>query len=431
VNEYTHPDPDPDPLEEVQPKPRTEQKGGPKPGAGAGGSRKLKYDFAPYVWRDPALIPQRAFVGGRHLIRKFLSATISTSGVGKSTLILADAVAMASGRTLHGVNPNGLFRVCYWNGEDPHEEIERRVAAIMKHYSVSAADIGDRLCFRSGREEGMEIIIGRQTKNETTIFRPVEDALTEALTEGKFDVLMLDPFVSTHRVSENDNMAIDAIAKTLGRIADKVNCAIELVHHVRKTSGNEITAEDGRGASSLIAAARSVRVLNPMSADEAPKAQVEVEKRGFYFRSDIGKANLAPPSDKATWYVLKSVAIGNGGVIGFDNDGYVEMDTDGGDAVGVVTSWEWPEPMDGVTEADLRAAQAEIAKGQWKRDPRASGWVGIPIARALKLDTSDPGDREKIKKLLAIWIKSGALRVIISKDSTRHDREFIDVGERA
>ena len=355
--------------------------------------------------------------------------TVATGGVGKSTLVLADAVAMASGRKLHGADPEGKFKVWYWNGEDPKDEIERRVAALMKYYSIGAADIGDRLYFNSGRDEGMEIVIGKQTKNETTIAKPVEEALTEVLIKKKFDVLMLDPFVSTHRVTENDNMAIDAIAKTLGRIADKANCAIELIHHVRKTSGNEITAEDGRGASSLTAAARSVRVLNPMTADEAAKAQVEVERKGFFFRSDIGKANLAPPSDKATWYTLKSVGIGNGPPIKFDDD-FVEVDTEGGDAVGVVTSWSWPEPMEGVTEADLRAAQTEISKGQWKREPRSSGWVGIPMARALKLDISSPGDREKIKKLLAIWIKSGALKVIITKDSTRHDREFVDVGER-
>jgi hypothetical protein len=428
VNEYAQPNPDP--LEDVQPKPKTDRRNDPRRGDGG---KKVGFKPTLYQWRDPALIPQRAFIGGRHLIRKFLSATVAPGGLGKSTLVLADAVAMASGRKLHGVNPNGLFRVWYWNGEDPHEEIERRVVATMTHYCVSAASIGDRLYFNSGRDEGMEIIIGSQTKNGTIIARPVEDALTEALIAGKFDVLMLDPFVATHRVSENDNMAIDAIAKTLGRIADRANCAIGLVHHVRKTNGNEITVEDGRGASSLIAAARSVRVLNPMSADEAQKAGVEVERKGFFFRSDIGKANLAPPSDKATWFSLRSVPIGNGTAVKFADDGtdFVEVDRDGEDAVGVVIPWSWPEPLDGVTAPDVKAAQAEIAKGKWKRDARATAWVGIPIAAALKLDQSNKGDREKIKSLIAIWIKSGMLKVVIGRAANRHDCEFVEVGELA
>jgi AAA domain len=426
VSEYAQPDPDPDPTETVQPKPRPP---GGKPDGKPNG--KLAFNLTPYTWRDPASIPQRSFIGGRHLIRKFLSATISTGGVGKSTLVLADAVAMASGRKPHGANPNGQFKIWYWNGEDPKDEIERRVVAIMKHYSVSATDIGDRLCFTSGRDDGMEIIISRQTKNETTIAKPVEEALTEALIKGKFDVLMLDPFVATHRVSENDNMAIDAIAKTLGRIADRANCAIELVHHVRKTNGAEITHEEGRGASALVFAARSVRVLNPMSVEEAKKAKIEVEQKGFYFRSDIGKANLTPPSDKATWYTLKSVGIGNGGPIKFDADDFVEVDPDGGDAVGVVTSWDWPEPLEGVEASDLKAAQNEIAKGQWRPGDRTNDWVGIPIAIALKLDRNNAGDKHKIKGLIAIWTKTGALRVVAGQDKSRHSCEFVEVGEWA
>jgi len=187
------------------------------------------------------------------------------------------------------------------------------------------------------------------------------------------------------------------------------------------------------GASSLIAAARSVRVLNPMTADEAQKAGVEVERKGYFFRSDIGKANLAPPSNKATWFSLKSVPIGNGTGFKFANDGtdFVELDTDGGDAVGVVIPWSWPEPLDGVCASDLKAAQAEIAKGRWKKSGQAADWVGIPIAVALKLDRSNKGDREKIKSLIAIWIKSGMLKVVIGKDGTRHDREFVEVGEWA
>ena len=36
---------------------------------------------------------------------------------------------MATGKALLGVKPEGLFRVRIWNGEDPIEEMERRIAA--------------------------------------------------------------------------------------------------------------------------------------------------------------------------------------------------------------------------------------------------------------------------------------------------------------
>ena len=49
-----------------------------------------------------------------------------------------------------------------------------------------------------------------------------------------------------------------------------------LVHHVRKTQpGAELTMDDMRGASALLAAVRSGRVINRMPADIAVKLGIE------------------------------------------------------------------------------------------------------------------------------------------------------------
>ena len=74
--------------------------------------------------------------------------------------------------------------------------------------------------------------------------------------------MKIDPFISSHRVMENDNNAIDAVAKTWTGIADATNTAIDLAHHSRKTGGAEVTVEDGRGAVVLLNAVRSARVLS-------------------------------------------------------------------------------------------------------------------------------------------------------------------------
>jgi RecA-family ATPase len=83
--------------------------------------------------------------------------------------------------------------------------------------------------------------------------------------ERKIDVLTIDPFVSSHEVSENDNRAIDAVVKAWGRLADECNCSINLVHHVRKGNGTEANADSARGAKALVDAARSVIVFNRMT----------------------------------------------------------------------------------------------------------------------------------------------------------------------
>ena len=163
----------------------------------------------------------------------------------------------------------------------------------------------------------MEIVLATQGTGGAELTKPVEDGLINALRAAQIDVLIVDPFVSAHRVSENDNMAIDLVAKTFGRIAEKANCAVELVHHVRKTNGAEITAEDGRGASALIAAARSVRVLNPMSKEEAASAGVEAWSAddSFFARtlarptSPLARKRFGSISFPSRWAMVPTVAI--------------------------------------------------------------------------------------------------------------------------
>ena len=378
--------------------------------------RHLQFSPTPFSLRDPAAIPRRQFLYGRHYIRDFLSATVAPSGVGKSSLSIAECVAMASGRNLFGVTSARPLKVWYWNGEDPYEEIERRIAAVCLRYGIKPRDLGDRLFIDSGRDT--EVIVAEQTKSGAKVAMPVEEALVEALIAGKFDVFIVDPVVSTHRVSENDNMAIDMVAKTFGRIAGRATCGVEGVHHVRKTGGAEVTAEDSRGASAWVAAARSVRVLNRMSDDEAAKAGVADDERRSYFRVGIDKVNLAPPS-KAVWFNLANVGLGNGSGGGIDDQDYV----------GVVTSWKWPDAFAGVTASDLDAVKARVASGDWRKDPQAHAWVGKAVAEVLGLDASNKTHRAKINALLAAWIKSGALVEVEGLDAARRPRLFVKAGE--
>src|SRR5262245_43866018 len=59
-----------------------------------------RIEFTPFVLRPPHLVPRREWLYGRHYIRKYCSATIATGGLGKSSLVLVEAVAAASGRRL-------------------------------------------------------------------------------------------------------------------------------------------------------------------------------------------------------------------------------------------------------------------------------------------------------------------------------------------
>jgi RecA-family ATPase len=62
-------------------------------------------------------------------------------------MTIANVIAMVSGRNLIGDAPHQPLRVWYWNGEDPRDEIERRIAATCIHYRIGPDDIEDRLFF--------------------------------------------------------------------------------------------------------------------------------------------------------------------------------------------------------------------------------------------------------------------------------------------
>jgi hypothetical protein len=369
----------------------------------------------PLTWKDPSIVPRRRFAYGRHYSRKYLGVTVAQTKVGKSSLALVEALAMASGKQLLGVTPNRRMKIWYWNGEDPREELERRVAAICLHYGLTADDIDGNLYVDSGRD--MEIAVATQGKTGALVSTDVVDGLIGALTKGKFDVLILDPAISTHRTVENDNGAIDIVAKAFARIAEDANVAVEVASHTRKLGGAAATIEDARGASAWTSAARDVRVLNRMSRDEGEKAGIEAGKERSYFRADT-EGNLTPAT-ATEWFKLASVGLGNG-----NGDGPE-------DNVGVVTPWTWPNALDGFSASDLRKAQAAVAKGRWRANPRAADWVGIPVAKALGLDPSRKMDRAKVIGALKIWTANGMFVAVEGTDSTRHVRTFIEVCDAA
>ena len=365
----------------------------------------------PFSWVDPGTIPPRLWLYGRHLIRRFVSVTVAPGGVGKSSLTICEALAMVSGKRLLGEWVAERLRVWVLNLEDPRDELQRRVIATALHHSVSSEDLEGRLFLDSGRERGL--CTATQTRDGVLINTPEVEALVSEIKARGIDVLVVDPFVSSHQVNENDNGAIDRVAKEWGRIAERCNCAIELVHHTRKLGGEEATSENSRGAVALLGAARSARVLNKMSEAQKEAAGVAGDPL-TYFSVDRDKANLAPPG-KRLWRRMVSVELGNG------------------DSVGVAEAWEWPDDFEGVTTKDVLAVQQAVAKA-WEagQPPREnaqaqSGWTGEIVADALGLDASK--DKKRIARMLAEWVKNGALRKVKHEDGKRNPRPCLEVGE--
>lgn len=384
--------------------------------------------YAPkYEWIDPTKITPRKWLYGYKYLRTMLSMTIAPGGLGKSALMIAEALAMASGKPLLGIQPPGKLRVWLYNGEDPMEELQRRIQSAAKFYGLKKSDLDGYLFVNNGRDA--LITIAEQTRDGTAIYAPVVEACVQAIKDNKIDYWVVDPFVSSHRVTENDNNAIDRVAKTFVRIAAETGCAINLVHHARKTSETEISVEDGRGAIALRDAVRTAWVLNRMSEGELEKAGVDTRYR--YFRVNNGKNNLALPSDKADWYKMESVYLENG------------VDGEFGDSVGVVTKWEWPNAMDGVTgdhvSVVLRhlASQARNQDGtphttNLRMDKRSKNWVGNYVSTILGVDLRGGVDKvavAKVDQIIKVWVDQGAIVCVDGLDERRHKVTYAEAGK--
>ncbi|MBB3692473.1 AAA family ATPase [Sphingomonas sp. BK580] len=373
----------------------------------------------PYQWRDPASIPPRAWVYGHMLLRGSLTVVVAPGATGKTALMIGTAMALATGRNLLGPKVwHGPKRVWLFNLEDASDELARGVQAGAIHWGIKPDDLGGRLYVDSGMD-GVELKTALETPTGTKINVPVVGALMTQLRDEQIDVLIVDPFVSSHSVNENDNRAIDMVAKQWARLASQAGCAIVLVHHARKLAGGEVSAETARGASALIAAARSVPTLNRMSDEEAAKFGIEGEERRRFFRVYDDKNNRAPPSDKSDWYRLHSVSLGNG--------------ADGGDSLPVVVPWSPPQTFDGVTAAHLRAVQDLLAQGEYRKDQQSQPWAGDVVISVLGLDASRKADRLRASSLLTTWEANGALVVDTIKNASTNykHRPIYRVGEWA
>ena len=350
----------------------------------------------PFTYCIPADVPPREWLYGHHLIRRYCSATIAPGGAGKTTLTVTDALAMVTGRPLIGVQPHCELRVWLWNGEDPSDELQRRVIATMAFHGIQPKDVGDRLFLDSGRD--VPIKIGTSTPNGPMIAHPVIEALIEVIRSRRIDVLIIDPFVSVHSMPENDNGAMDAAVKAFALVADRTGCAIDLVHHSRKLNGADADIDAARGGSAIAGAVRAARVLNVMSAEAAEAYGIASNRRRSFVRVDDAKANLAVASD-ARWFQLASQPLGNATADRPE------------DFVAVAAAWEVPDAFDGITVADLLRVQHAVHEKALRENAQANEWVGHVVGPLLRLSSSDKADKGRLKFLIKTWIATGALRI--------------------
>lgn len=352
----------------------------------------------PVRFISESLLPRRRWVYAHHHIRGFVSVTASAGGIGKTSLTMVEAMAVALGKNLLGEDVKEQTNAWVINLEDPRVELELRLAAAMKHYGIKHADIAGKL-FMDGEDD---IGITLAVENRDGIVQNDEFLafMIRKIKENNIGLVIIDPFVSVHEVNENSNTAIQVVVAMLRKLARETDAAIHVVHHVRKGNGDDATIDSVRGAGALIGAARAARVINRVSSADASRLGVpEVEARGL-FRVDDGKANLAPPAEAAVYRRMIGVKLDNG------------------EWVGVAATYELPDQWAGMTDRVANDILNLIDAGpedgeKWSLRPQdKSRWVGTVIMKYKFSNLDHVKTDGQAKAILRQWMDEGLIEEV-------------------
>jgi AAA domain len=366
---------------------------------------------------DDAPIPPRGWLLGNTFCRGFISGLLAQGASGKTSLRIAQALALTTDRKITGEHVFQRSRVLIVTLEDTLDELRRRVRAARLHHCVATEDVKGWLFLWA--PAGMKVAEHREGSR---IVMPgdLERRLRAEITNRRIDLVMIDPLVKAHSIEENDNGAIDAVAIILARLAADLNCAVDTLHHAPKAGASEPgDANRGRGASAFRDAARLLYTVTGMTETERDQFGLSEAERRPLIRLDSAKVNIAPPSIEARWFKIVGVPLSNG------TDLYPH-----GDEVPTVELWQPPDLWRGISDFVANAILDEVDAGLdggkqlYSDHPKATDRAASDLVRKHLPELSEPQTREVIKT----WIKNGVLRRETYRDETvRKDRQGLRV----
>lgn len=338
-------------------------------------------------------IAPRAWAYGHYLLFGKTAVLGAVDGGGKGAITTTMILCHVFGQDLLGEKVWRAGHVSILTYEDDETEWHRRIAAACLHYDLDYTMAMWSIHFI--RKPGGRVALVAPAR-EGVIY-PDGDAIIAELKATGSTLLIVDPFNHAHMLDDgNNNVMIAKVAAEMDRIADETQAAIMVLHHLRKGSTGQ--ADDLMGATSLRATFRSSRILSRMTQDEAEALNIEEGWR--YIRIKGSKENYAPPPDKATWYMLASVPLGN----------QSELYPDG-DNIAVATTWAPPSPWDGLPMDVVVRALEQIERGPSdgefytgsRRGRSNNRWAGAVLVEMAKRQPDNCG------LIVAEWIRNGLL----------------------
>jgi RecA-family ATPase len=231
---------------------------------------------------------------------------VGMGGIGKSQLILALGVAVASGASVCG----GAFQVDHdgsvliFNAEDDQLEVHRRFRALVSSYSE--AGIGkpnfslQHLEWKKVEKHNSRLHFGFFAPGNNALCGPdgqqtelFNEVLDKAVQIDDLRLIVLDPLRRFLSGNEDSSEVVAGFIPIVERLSSETGATVLLVHHTSKQaaykgSGHQFAA---RGSSAL---SDLVRWQVNLSAVSDPK-KAGLPAEGDYLQITVSKNNYGPP----------------------------------------------------------------------------------------------------------------------------------------
>ena len=217
------------------------------------------------------------------LTRGVVGDVTATGGTGKSFFMLQLGNGFAAGTGLGPLKAARQFKVLVIAGEDPQEEVNRRLWKIGRgdfplglHVVSVVGRVGPLMQLQDGNPV---LAQGWQWLRHTIKYH-----------EG-LDILILDPKSRFYGLDENNNDHATQWIAALESLADEFNITILFTHHTSKQRSDNMDQHMSRGASAIVDGCRWVAGMTRLTEASAKRYGIS-DPRG-YVEFDITKSNYA------------------------------------------------------------------------------------------------------------------------------------------
>ena len=266
---------------------------------------------------DPKSIPLREWVVEPRYPRGAAVELAGEPGINKSTLMLHDALTIATGaeRLLTGGHstPERLHvpgPVLVYNAEDSRDEMARRLIAAKAFHGLAGVE-HHPIHLWSGLDQHLTVV-HRTAANGGVTRTPALGELESFIRRQGIVAVFLDPQVSLGRgLTENSTEDMNDLLQELHALAARCNCAVAVVHHTAKNSRNlagDMAA--GRGAFSAAGKVRGFFTAVRVTPEDA-EAWGFGEAKGL-IRIDYAKVSHGERPEIPLVLRVRSVPVGNG-----------------------------------------------------------------------------------------------------------------------